>query len=275
MKKKRILVPVDFSQHSEYALEVAAALAKKKDSEIIVLHMLGLSEAMFTKDEAQEFMEATYFMRLAKKRFGTFLDKPYLDGIVVKEMIQNYKVFGEINQVAQEQDAYLIVMGSHGTAGLSEIFVGSNTEKVVRTSEVPVLVVKERKPNFEIKKMVFASDFKNKGLLTFREAKRFADYFGAEFHPIFINLPGDNYLSTKDADHRINGFLEKLALKMPVNIYNDYSVEKGVLNYGQEINADVVGVATHGRKGLAHFFMGSIAEDMANHSNTPVITFKI
>ncbi|MCP4975162.1 MAG: universal stress protein, partial [Maribacter sp.] len=62
---------------------------------------------------------------------------------------------------------------------------------------------------------------------------------------------------------------------LEVEIHNDYSIEKGILNYGEKINADIIGIPTHGRKGLSHFFMGSIGEDIANHSNVPVVTFKI
>jgi hypothetical protein len=90
--------------------------------------MMRLSEAVLTKDDSQEFMEAQHYMKLAKKRFNMFLNRPWLEGIKIKETVQNYKIFGEINQVAKEKAIDLIVMGSHGTGGLSEIFVGSNTE---------------------------------------------------------------------------------------------------------------------------------------------------
>jgi nucleotide-binding universal stress UspA family protein len=62
---------------------------------------------------------------------------------------------------------------------------------------------------------------------------------------------------------------------MEVEIYNDYTVERGVLNYSEGINADLIGIPTHGRKGLSHFFMGSIGEDIANHSKIPVMTFRL
>ena len=64
-------------------------------------------------------------------------------------------------------------------------------------------------------------------------------------------------------------------MSLKVEIYNDYNVEKGILNYSEKINADAIGIPTHGRKGLSHFFMGSIGEDIANHSNIPTVTFKI
>jgi nucleotide-binding universal stress UspA family protein len=59
------------------------------------------------------------------------------------------------------------------------------------------------------------------------------------------------------------------------HIYNDVNVEKGILHFAKSINADLIGMSTHGRKGLSHFFNGSISEDLVNHAKRPVITFKI
>lgn len=273
---KKILVPVDFSEYSEYALEVAASIAKPKKLEIIVLHMMGLSEAVLTKDESQEFFEAKYYMKLARKRFSSFLDKPYLKGLKVSEMVQNYKIFSELNQVAKEQGASLIVMGSHGvSAGVKDIFVGSNTEKVVRTSEIPVLVVKKRRPDFKIKRIVMAWHYKDESISTYRKAKEFADWFGAELKLVYINLPGFNFLSSEQIEEKTTQFMQNTGIREEVAVYCDYSVEKGILNYGEKIDADVLAIATHGRRGLYHFLVGSIGEDLANHSNLPVVTFKI
>ncbi len=94
-------------------------------------------------------------------------------------------------------------------------------------------------------------------------------------HLVYVNTPGDDFLSTQDTYKRVTAFLQKANVGMEVEIYNDYSVERGVLNFSEDINADVIGIPTHGRKGLSHFFMGSIGEDIANHSKIPVITFKI
>ena len=60
-----------------------------------------------------------------------------------------------------------------------------------------------------------------------------------------------------------------------LNIYNENSVEKGILNFAKDTNATLIGMSTHGRKGLSHFFNGSISEDLVNHANMPVVTFKI
>ena len=60
-----------------------------------------------------------------------------------------------------------------------------------------------------------------------------------------------------------------------IHIYNDISIEKGILNFAGETNAHLIGLGTHGRSGLAHFFNGSISEDLVNHANMPVMTFKM
>ena len=59
------------------------------------------------------------------------------------------------------------------------------------------------------------------------------------------------------------------------NIYNDISIEKGILSFGRNIDADLIALNTHGRSGLSKLFNGSIGEELANHALRPVITFKI
>ena len=274
---KKILVPVDFSKYSENALKVAAEIAKKQDAEIVAVHMLGLSDAVITKEE--DSMEGLFLLKLTQKRFVEFLDKDYLEGITIHQTVKNYKVFSEIDEVAIEHNADLIVMGSHGSSGLSEVFVGSNTEKVVRTASVPVLVIKDSN-SFTASKAVFASDYKLESLDVFNRVTTIFKSLGIEVKLLYVNLPTEAYLSTTEIEERITNFLVHLSdddttLPEDIAIYSDYSVEKGVFNYAKRINADIIGIPTHGRKGLAHFFSGSISEDIVNHSKLPVLTVKI
>ncbi len=273
---QNILVPIDFSEPSADALEVAAKIAKTQNAGITVLHMLGLSEAVLTKDESQEYEEAKYYMGLARKRFQTFLDKPYLKGVKIKEIVQNYKIFKELNQVAREHNIDLIVMGSHGTSGFDELFVGSNTEKVVRTSEVPVLVIKMSNPDFKINNILFACDFKEEAILAYKKAKAFAEIFSAKLELIYVNVPYDDFIGNIEIEERIEKFFFKAGEKeKKVMIYSDYSVEQGLMNYSKKKDFDILAIPTHGRKRLSHFLLGSIGEDIANHASLPVLTFKI
>lgn len=276
---KTILVPVDFSKHSEYALEVAASIAKKQDAEIVVVHMMGLSDSFLTKDEKQEVLNAIYFMKLTKQRFEKFLNKEYLDGIEVIQAVKTHTVFFEINQVASEYQADLIVMGSHGTTGVKEVFIGSNTEKVVRTADIPVLVIKERMENFNINKAVFVTDFDQETVKSYISAKKFFKFFNVQPHILFINIP-EIFMSTREMtlkakNFMINAGVDTKKIRNDIIFYDDYTAEKGIYNYCREAQIDAIAISTHGRKGIGHFFYGSIGEDIANHASIPVVTFKI
>lgn len=272
---KTFIVPVDFSKQSEFALKAAASLAKKHLADLIVLHMLELNYAMISSSEAFHPEQIVFLIKSAEKRMEQFLDKPYLQGIKITPIIKHYKVFSEVNEVAEKHNADMIIMGSHGTEGLQEIFFGSNAEKVVRSSEVPVLVVKEEMEDFKIDTFVFACDFKKESIPAFNRAKAFADKLNAEFKPVYINTPGDHFLSSGDINQLIGDFLREAKAGVAVDQHSDYSVERGVLNYCEAVGADLLGIPTHGRKGISHFFMGSIGEDLANHAYIPVMTFKI
>lgn len=275
----KIIVPIDFSEHSEYALEAAVKLAKGNDAEIIALHMLEMSDSVLTSTDSEQQQKAVFFLKLAEKRFNEFLDKPYLKEANVTPLVKHFKVFSEVNDVAKDQAADLIVMGSHGTSGLSEIFVGSNTEKVVRHSEVPVLVLKHKFNKDHLKDVVFASDFSAESVAVYQKAKTLFQDFKAKLHLLHVNLPSDRFRSTNEIDQTVSNFLMKaegnLDKLSQINFVSDYTVEKGVLNFANKIGADLIAVATHGRTGIAHFFEGSISEDIANHAVLPVMTFKM
>ena len=273
---KSIIVPVDFSNQSEKALKVAASLAKEHKAELLVLHMLELSPSIMGESGYISQEQVVHLIKLGEKRFSDFLDKPYLKDVPVVPVIKHYKVFSEISEVAEKHKADLIVMGSHGADGLQEIFIGSNTERVVRTSDIPVLVIKGNEvDDFNPKNFVFACDFEKESIPALKRAKQMAELLGSKLHLVYINTPGDEFMSTNDAHEKISEFLNEAKIGMEVEIFNDYTVEKGVLNYSENISADLIGIPTHGRRGLSHFFMGSIGEDIANHSEAPVITFKI
>lgn len=277
---KKILVPIDFSEYAELALEVAATLAKRYNAEIAVLHMLGLSETEVAKNDSQEFLEMEHYMKLAKKRFDMFLNRPWLKDVKITQTLQNYKIFSEINNVAKEQHIDLIVMGSQGTEGLGEIFVGSHTEKVVQSSEVPVLVIKKRTKNFKIEKIIFGFDFRIENINAYQGALKLFNAMELDVHMVYVNQPGSKFTSTSQTKTHIDSFLRvahhsDLPENMRIVQISDYSVEKGICAYAQEIKADAIAVATHGRIGLAHFLKGSVGMDVANHSSLPVLTFKI
>lgn len=218
---------------------------------------------MLTTTDGEQYQKAVFFLKLAEQKFETFLKKPYLKGVKIIPIVKHFKVFSEVNDVAKEKDADLIIMGSHGASGLKEFFVGSNTERVVRNA------------NFD--SVLFATDFEEESVAPYLRASRLFEKFGSKLTLLYVNLPNERFKSSIEIEiveflTAANGNLDKLN---SVAYHADYTVEQGILNYANKIGADLIAIPTHGSKGVTHFFAGSIGEDIANHSELPVITFKI
>ena len=287
---KTILVPTDFSKTANHALEVAVQLVKKYNAKLVILHMLeiphhmlpdvGLSNDVSSNQNTnRDDMEyAMFYMMLSKKRFKEMSELPFLQGVTYQEEVQNHQDFKGIIESAHKYNADLIVMGSHGTSGIKEVFVGSNTEKVVRSSDIPVLVIKRQNSNFDVKNFVFATNWENENKQAFIEAYRLCEKFGAKMHLLYVNTSGIEFLTSAEISNKFEKLLHETnasSENITNHTYSDKSIERGILNFSKENNVDLIGIPTHGRRGLAHFFNHSIGEDIANHAEIPVITFKI
>jgi len=272
---KKILVPTDFSPQAEKALRVAVQIAQKQKSEIYLLHSLDMPSQIRGVQNNSSMPESLYFIKLAEKNFEELFEKDFLKPIEIHEAIGHDEIYNDINTSVKENDIDLIVMGSHGASGFKEMFIGSNTEKVVRTSNIPVLVIKNSNPSFKVDNFVFATDFSEEGRKAFDDAQKFAKTMDAKMHLLYVNTPS-GFKTSSEAQALMENFIKGMgAENYTLNVYNDVSVEKGILGYAKDNNADIIGMSTHGRKGIAHFFNGSISEDLVNHAQMPVITFKI
>ena len=275
---KRILVPIDFSKEAENAARVAAHIARKTGSEIYLVHMLELPVTTVDPAEMNAISsepQIIYFMKLAHEKFEKFINLPFFKGLKVVESVQFQHAFSGIIAESETSNIDLIVMGSQGASGLQAMFIGSHTEKVVRRSKIPVLVIKKEVDKFEVNDMIFASDFNKESKTTFQRVANFANLFDAKIHLLYINTI-HNFNTTKNIEKRIADFMDDFDFSnYTTMIYNDISIEKGILSYARDINADLIALNTHGRSGLSQLFNGSIGQELANHALRPVITFKI
>lgn len=273
---KRILVPVDFSEYSVEALKVAAQIARKNNFEIILLHLLELPHQVSGDfGNSSSIPEIIYFKNKAIEKLEELMDSVFLQGIEVFESIEFKKVDEGIIDASTKNNADLIVMGSHGTSGFNELLVGSNTEKIVRHSKVPVLVIKKGVKEFKANNFVFASDFAKETRKPFRKMLEFAKLFDSKLFLVTICTPG-SFKTTMATEKTMEDFIAHFDIdNYSTHIFNDTNIESGIVNFANSVNADLIGVCTHGRTGLAHFYNGSISEDLVNHTVKPVITFKI
>ena len=202
---------------------------------------------------------------------NTFFDSDH----IIKYSIKFENPFEGIRNYTQKNDINLIVMGSKGVSDFEEMIIGSNTEKVVRTSNIPVVVVKTDNDKFKFKKLVFASNFDDENKAAFVDFLAFAKKFNSQIHLLKINTIS-NFESSYTTHKKIKDFVKGFNLKRKtITIYNDASVVKGIINFAKEIDADVIALTTHGRSGLSSLFNGSIAKSVSKNVLRPVITFKI
>lgn len=147
----RILVPTDFSKHSQNALRYAAAFAEKFGAELYLLHVvqdlaLFIPEAVSVAPPiAPPIEQLTAAVREALDRV---LRESNLQGLTVHQEVREGTPFYEIIQAAKERDIDLIIMGTHGHGGLAHVLLGSVTEKVVRKAPCPVLTVRHPEHEF-------------------------------------------------------------------------------------------------------------------------------
>jgi len=273
---KRILVPTDFSDHAEDALKAAAQIAKQNNCEIIILHMLDLPhQSNDAVTGGTSIPETMLFMKKANETLDAVSSKPFLEGIEITLVAKIDKPIHGIVEISKQYDVDLIVMGSHGSSGMEELLIGSNTEKVVRYSDIPVLVIKNDVGNFSAANIVFASDFSEETQKPFEQLLKFSKLYNSKIHLVTICTP-NSFKPTHAIEKTMNEFVSRFNLtNYSTHIYNDINIEKGITNFSNSIDSDIIGMCTHGRTGFSHFFNGSISEGLVNHAIKPVLTFKI
>lgn len=273
---KKILVPTDFSDQANNAIKAAASVAKGYDTEIILMHVIDLPHE--TVDMIQpgfDLPEVMLFKKMAEQKLIESAKKAELKGLTVSVVLRLGKFFNEVEAVSNENTIDLIVMGSYGASGLKEMFIGSNTEKIVRASQVPVLVIKSDQTDICFDNVVFASDFLEKNPEAYNKILHFLTERNAKPHFLMVNTP-NSFKPTHEAETIIQEFLKDLEVEdYTFAVYNDFDIEKGLSNYAEKINSSLIVMGTHGRTGLSRFINGSISEDVVNHSTKNIITFKI
>jgi nucleotide-binding universal stress UspA family protein len=280
---KKILVPTDFSKPAQIAVDVAADIAKKSNAEVILLHVI--EEASSTSfnivgevsaDSAADWDDKIFTMKLierAKKQMAKIVEDTKAAGVKVRQELRMGTPFHGMRAIITEQKVDLVVMGTAGHSKLEEMIIGSNTEKVVRHSNCPVLTVHKKPAKSDFKNIVYATGMSKDEEVFSRIIRRTQQVYDSTVHLVRINTPG-NFQRDTVVKKYMNDFAKKLQLKnYTINVFNDLTEEEGIVYFADSINADMIAMATHGRTGFAHVLAGSIAEDVVTHSKRPVLTF--
>lgn len=276
---KRILVPCDFTKPALQAYKFATDLAAVSNGEVFVLKVIsvpvmyestfGIQPYLFNPSIVSDLEEK------AEKNFKKLSTIFPTGNLPVNFMIDQGSVIQEINTFINSKNIDLVVMGTHGASGLKEVFIGSNTEKIVRSSTVPVIAIRKAPEISDIKNIVYpcALDLKHDQLI--EKIKELQNIFGATVHLLFINTP-ENFRRDNEVRVTLEAYAQASGIKnYTINIHNDLNERDGIISFTNEINANLIVMATHGRKGLLHLFAGSIAEDVVNHVTCPIWTFAV
>jgi nucleotide-binding universal stress UspA family protein len=276
-RMKRILVPCDFSDPAAQAFKFAVEIALKSRGEIFllnvvevpVMHETVLMPTLYFEQSLMNEMKAT-----ADKKFQKMKDKWGSEGITVSTHVEFGVTITSIRQFIEEKKIDLVVMGTHGASGAREFLIGSNTEKIVRTSLVPVMAIKKSTKLSNVKNIVFPNDLDLENEHLTLKVKELQNFFKATLHILYINSPVF-FQRDVDTKMRLKDFAKRFMLKdYTLNVYNDVDQENGINNFTREVKGDLIALATHGRRGISHLVSGSIAEDIVNHVDCPIWTLK-
>ncbi len=278
---KKILVPTDFSNEAEIAIDFAMQVAMKHNYLIKLVHVFEypMSTAYTTLDVGgpdpleSEFVgnQMDKNKNLLEETAGRIIDS----GVQVEREIKIGNPFISISRELSEEDYHLVIMGSKGSSGIEEVLIGSNTEKVVRHAKCPVIAVKQSIKIESIKNIVFASNFKEEDENLVNHLKQLQAMFDARMHFVRINTL-NNFEPDVFGKKRINDWLSNQMFEnYSIRIYNDIDEEEGIIHFAEEIEADMLALGTHGRTGLGRLFSGSLAEGVVNHAKRPIWTFHI
>lgn len=279
---KTILVPTDFSEQAGYALDLAVQIGKQSKAKILLLNVIeGMRNFSFnTMGEAESSAgeEAFFIKKLieqTRERLYDVKESMLKEGLEIESIVEMGNPYQSIGSVVSEHNADLIVMGTKGTSGLEELLIGSNTERVVRFAECPVVTIKEKVDLAKINKIVFATDLSDEQTEVIAAIKKMQQQLGAELHLLKVNTP-NNFHTQRQSAEEFKSFIDRHDIKDGhSHVYNEATEEDGILYFAEDLGACMIAIGTHGRTGIMHLLSGSLAEDLVNHAKNPVWTMSM
>jgi nucleotide-binding universal stress UspA family protein len=274
---QKILVPCDFSEQAINAVRFALDLADQTTREVHLLHVIELPiihDSMLMPTLSFEAAMLGDLNDQAAERFEK-LKKELASKVPVITKVSFGSTSLMILDYIDESGIDMVVMGTKGVNGLRELLIGSNAEKIVRTSPCPVITVRKECQLHAMKNIVFPNSLEDHQEELVKRIKVLQEFFKATLHLVWINTPG-NFISDKVTYPRLEDFANGFGLKdYTINVYNDITEESGVISFAHKVKADMIVMGTHGRRGLNHIMSGSVAEDVVNHIDCPIWTYTI
>lgn len=269
---KTIIVGIDFSDCSINALEHAISIAQKAKSGITMVWVnhLDYSKEIFSVEPKQLTAEV-------ESKFADLLKKytVKLHGYPLKYVMRKGKVYKEICDVADELDAFLTVIGTHGSTGFEEFWIGSNANRLVSTSKRPIITIRgginiER--NLSKIVMPFDSTKVTRQKLPFTAL--LAKYFDSEVHIIglFTSSLDDLRFRIRNYVAQAEDYFKENDIKFKTDFLEVDNITEATLEYAKSIDANLISIMTEQETRTSNLWLGPFAAQMVNHSPIPVLS---
>lgn len=274
MGKITVLIPTDFSVQAEYAYLMTKKLGEKMEMDIHFLHVLNVPDTVTMDANGNIQTCGEIDVRYVEEQKEIALRKlAYLKNLY-GEKVETHLALGKITDTivrfASEKAYDLIVTGTKGAWGLKEKIAGSETQMIVRKSEIPVLSLMCDRSDLQINNLLLVHNFEEGGKQDLKLLEKIHASFGAKIHLL--------QMASAKADHnQIEENMKRFAALNNIgsfesHILHEKDVESGVIHFNQMHNMDIVCIGTHGQGGWFHT---SATEKLVNHMFKPIISFHL
>lgn len=275
---RNILVPVDFSETADKALEHAGFLAKIAKAELYLMHVVPSTEMHYEIiGVAPDMHYQEKINTVVDERLNAMAENLRREaGIVVHVSRGNGNVAREISTAVKSNKIDLIVMGTHGSKGFEELLIGSNAHKVVTRVNCPVITVQEYATKLGFTSIVLPIDRSRHSREKVGLTLTLADFYAAHIHVLGV-LEG---IETNEREKlqitldQVLGAIQKHNLVHDCKIVEGKNVAQETLRYAKEINADMIAIMTDHESEVTGGFMGTFSKQIVNHSRIPVLSVK-
>ncbi len=273
---KKIVVPIDFSQFSENALLSSIKIAETGNMEIHCINVVvtDLDWKHLTEEEKARHSDIRDLKEEAIDKLNEFVDSHKAKYLDMVPAVRIGVVAEEVVGYAEEIGADLLVVGAYGKGYEEGKFIGSNFQKVLRKATRPVLAIKKAFQNNEFKEMVFASQFEEDSWPVFLKMRPLIQALEAKVHFLYINTP-DQFTSSKKAEALMRKFATgQDDLQIEQHVYDFPEVEKGIVDFAENKNIGIIGIASHNRKMASSYQIG-VTETVLFKTTIPVLSIKL
>ncbi|MDA9120911.1 universal stress protein [Flavobacteriales bacterium] len=272
-KIKRIGVPTDFSGTANVAINHAVDIAKRFDAEIFLIHVLeaGAYQGIFAPSKKTEYDE----IEQAQQKLQEDAHKLEQDtGLNVSQTVVSGRIYEEIVSASNKAGIDLLVMGTHGSSGWEEFFVGSNAFKVVTQSSCPVLSIQENATKTELNSIILPIDNTSVSRQKVRHAVTLAKKFDSTVH-IAALLTDDQPENRHEFELKIKqvtDYLEREEVSYTETTLTGSNLATMTMNFAESKGGNLIVMMTEQESNLTGFLMGPFAQQVVNHSKIPVLS---